>query len=183
MFRFKYRYCKARMTAFVHGELSPQSRRRVARYIDECADCYAEYMRHRELQRELLHDLPAFGKPDEAQLDRMWSVIQGEVFTPQRRTTPNFYRMRYGFATAAFFVVFMLPFTLGNNTIATASTTPPTPAEVVTAAMSTPGGTVALAEEAQILVSASVETTDTDEDVTREIEPAAVPQKTPEAGQ
>ncbi|MBC8170519.1 MAG: hypothetical protein H7X77_02565, partial [Anaerolineae bacterium] len=39
---FRIRYCKARMVAYVNGELPIAARRRMARYIEQYPECYAE---------------------------------------------------------------------------------------------------------------------------------------------
>ncbi|TVR18640.1 MAG: hypothetical protein EA396_15030 [Anaerolineaceae bacterium] len=70
------------MTAYVNGQLSPAARSRVARYIDAYPVCYAEYTRHRDLQRELAATIPALGRPDSARLDKIWANVSREMQTP-----------------------------------------------------------------------------------------------------
>ena len=79
MIRFKYRFCKVHMARFVNGDLAQPARRRVARYIDECEDCYREYMQHREFAHKLERSLPTLGKPGPARLDQIWSAVQAEL--------------------------------------------------------------------------------------------------------
>lgn len=126
MFNYKVRYCKSRMVAFINGELPLKSRRRVARYIDECEECYAEYIRQKQLVRDLEYKLPVIGEPSDSQMDKMWAGIQASLQAntrPKRRT----YHTRYGILTLAFVLAVIVPFTLGNGlptTVASAATQP-----------------------------------------------------------
>ena len=167
---FKYRYCKARMVAFINNELPLAARRRVARYIDECPKCYNEYTRQRALQHKLTDTLPTFGQPQGDQLDRIWMAVQGELNTPPR-PRPAF-QMRYGLVTMALVMGLMLPLLMGNSNITQAAVTPPTPTEQTISAATT--------EAPQVAQAATLDTT---RDVhTMTIRPEAVPQGTPEAG-
>ena len=110
MFKFKLRYCKKRMTAFIHGELPPHVRRRIGRYIDECPDCYAEYLRQRELARDLERGLPSVGMPCVSQLDRIWAGVQAELSnTPPPHRPARRYSFSYGMAVVLMAVMVVLP--------------------------------------------------------------------------
>lgn len=126
---FKLWYCKTRMTAYVNGELPLHARRRMARYIDECPQCYAEYIRQRHVQQELVNQIAAIGKPDAGQLDRIWSAIQLDM-KPAR---PNraYFQMRYGLVTLAVFFALALPLLLIDKQVASATVTQPTPKAIV----------------------------------------------------
>ena len=87
MVKFKYRFCKVHMARFVSGDLSDPVRHRVARYIDECEDCYREYMRHREFALKLERSLPTLGRPAGAKLDRIWASLQNDLSATQVRAT------------------------------------------------------------------------------------------------
>lgn len=166
---FRLHYCKSRMAAFINGELPPAARRRVARYMDECPACYEEYLRQKALHQELTSTLPTFGQPSTAQLDRIWSAVQQDVFTPSRRRPV--YRMRYGLATLALMLALAIPLFLGEGSVRQAAATPPTPARVVSAATtSAPAATSPVATA-----------TGTDDQHMMVIEPEAAPQRTPEA--
>ncbi|GAB4522299.1 MAG: hypothetical protein OHK0046_34730 [Anaerolineae bacterium] len=160
------------MTAFIHNELPPEARRRVARYIDESPACYKVYIQQRALQQELSRSLPAFGQPAPQQLDQLWLSIQSDLFTPERRRRPTL-QLRYGLATFVLVMSFMLPMFWSENTITQAASTPPTPAEVVAASTTSAPGTNALEATA-------ASTRKFNHDVIR---PEAVPQGTPQAGE
>lgn len=108
MFDFKVRYCKARMLAYIQGELSPRSRRRMARYLDECPRCYQEYQRQRSTMLELEHTLPALGAASGEQLARIWSRVQVDM---QRRPggIRPIYHASYGLAALMLLIVLLLP--------------------------------------------------------------------------
>ncbi len=120
MVRFKYRFCKVHMARFVNGDLSEPVRRRVARYIDECDDCYREYMRHREFAVKLERSLPSLGRPNSDRLNRVWSAVQSDLLvTPPRpivfgdfgtRSSLNF---SYGLVIIAIAIALLLPMTIG----------------------------------------------------------------------
>lgn len=124
---FKYRYCRSRMVAYLHGELTPPVRQRMARYIDESPTCYAEYLRQRDAVRELTWKLPLVGQPDKPQLDNIWSAIQAEMkghHTSRRRPAIH---MRYGFAGMVLALTFLMPFTMGNRDVAFSVPSQPAP--------------------------------------------------------
>lgn len=148
----RLRYCKANLTAYVNGQLSPRARRRIARYIDIDAACYAEYVRQRELARELNHSLPYIGQPTQPQLDRVWGAIQAEIGTiteigssvstsaptpalasSQQRYTPHYMQVkrantRFGLVGIACGLVMALPVMLGNSNVSALYVpTPPEP--------------------------------------------------------
>ena len=128
MLKFKLRYCKARMVAYLNGELSPGARRRVARYIDECPDCYAEYVRQRELQQELTHRLATFGQPRPVQLNRIWAAVQEEMQASQPSRSNSKHYLRYSVVLLALLLVMFLPLTLlGNEVASSVMVTQPTP--------------------------------------------------------
>jgi hypothetical protein len=114
---FKYRYCRAKMVAYLHGELTPEARGRIARYIDGSPACYAEYLRQRDTVRELTWKIPLVGQPDKPQLDNIWSAIQAEMkghTPPKRRVTVQ---VRYGFAGMVLALTILMPFTMGNRDV------------------------------------------------------------------
>lgn len=115
MLKLKYRYCKSRMAAFINGELPLVARRRVARYIDECPDCYAEYLRQRDLAEELKRQLHMIGQPDHTQLNRIWENIQSDLSQPRPQRPARRYPTRYGLVAIILALVLMLPFILGQT--------------------------------------------------------------------
>lgn len=129
----KRRYCRSNMVAYLNGELSLRARRRVARYIDSDDVCYVEYLRQRDLQRELTRRIPAIGQPEAGQLDRIWSAIQADLNPPRSPATLSL-RARYGLLGMAMALLLAMPLTMGNSVAAfnPASQPPPQIAEAVT---------------------------------------------------
>jgi anti-sigma factor RsiW len=133
---FKIRYAKARMVAYVHGELPSAARRRIARYIEQYPACYAEYVKQRSAMRELEWKLPLIGQAERPTLDRMWSAIQAGLETStdahtgalppvrgrtaRRFTRPGF-QLRYGVAGLAMACAIVLPMTFTGNRAAFAA--------------------------------------------------------------
>jgi anti-sigma factor RsiW len=135
MFRFTCRYCEARLTAFIHGELPLKARRRIARHLDECPTCYARYLRRRDLADELSRHIPRIGQPERGQLQRVWSGIQAEM-TPTPRALYLRRSPRYGLVTLVLLLVMLLPLTMGNQNVAFSSV--PTQAFPAAASTGTP---------------------------------------------
>ena len=175
MFKFKYRYCRARMVAYLNGELSSTTRRRVGRYIDECSDCYSEYIHQRDLQQELRHRLSVFGAPRPGQLERIWEAVQDELQLTRKTSVRPWY-LRYGLVTLVFILAMFLPLMLLGDDVASAvMVTQPTPKNnhgaVITSAPNQPTS-VAVA-------TISVDMTDKIDTII----PEAVPQGTAQPGQ
>ncbi len=134
----KYRYVKARMTAYLDGELSTKSRHFVARQIDENPLCYREYILAKQSKQELERSLPMFGKADRAQLDNLWANIQtelnqpDELATPLRRVHRPSYSLSYGVAALLLAILLLTPFAID---VSRASISPipeqPSPEETV----------------------------------------------------
>ncbi len=146
LIRFKYQYCKVHMARFVAGDLSDAARRRIARYIDECPDCYREYMRHRAFDRNLSCQLPTLGRPSRQQLDGMWLALQGELVAPAKpiNTLGDFARrsslhFSYGLAAVAICLAVLLPIALGYHASLATSEMRPAPQLVSRARIPTSG--------------------------------------------
>jgi anti-sigma factor RsiW len=176
LFRFKFRYCRAQMTAFINGELNEKSRRRLARYIDECPDCYTEFKRQRELQRQLINQLKDFGGPRPGDLDRLWSTIQVNLRSPHISNRPT-YSLRFGAATILLFIALILPLTLyeGGITLAAATQPPPNASQSI----ATEGAT-RVASRADTIVTLTVGETDSMNEI---LHPEAAPTHAPVSGQ
>lgn len=84
----RYRYAKARMTAYINGELSVNARRYVARQIDSDPRCRAEFNRQRAIKEAVEYKLPAMGRPEKSQLDSMWANIQTQLVDNSVRDVP-----------------------------------------------------------------------------------------------
>ncbi|MCA9913575.1 MAG: hypothetical protein KC496_09515 [Anaerolineae bacterium] len=141
MLRFLwYRYARARMAAYVNGELPPKTRRFVARIIDEDPRCYQAYRIQRQAQQELQRTLPLVGKPQAGQLDALWQQISTEMELPEPeviqqpgiRFKPS-YSLGYGLAGGFLLLLLTLPYAMGAGMV-TASAVPrqPQPHAIVT---------------------------------------------------
>lgn len=133
MIKFKYRYCKVHMAQYLSGDLSDVTRRRIARFIDECQDCYEEYIHQRTLTDQLKRNLPNLGRPDVNRLDCVWSSLQrelapaggpplGQNFKPGGNST-----MGYGLVMFALTVALMLPMTVNFHASFASVDLPPRP--------------------------------------------------------
>jgi anti-sigma factor RsiW len=173
MFKFKVQYCKRRMVAYINGELSPGAQRRVARYIDECDECYAEYMRQRGVQRELESGMRMVGRPSEAQLDRIWWAVQHNLHEPTKPHTVS--SLHLGLLTMALVMVLMLPLFLDEYNVSQTAATQPAPQSVSLNAMATeaPGQVLLVrANSARFVLTGQTQAA---------IMPEAAPQRTPSA--
>jgi len=167
------------MVAYLNGELNERARRRMARFIDGDARCYAEYQRQRDIQRSLAADLPAMGRPQAAQLDRIWAAVKADLTAPEPSRQPVV-RARYGLVMMLFITALVFPLVFGDSTISQAAATPPTPGETQAVAIS--------AETESPLVNAPVAVEPTESaaiELMSETEPNerldVAPQRTPEA--
>jgi anti-sigma factor RsiW len=104
----RYRYAKAKMAAYVNGELSPNTRRFVGRLINDDERIYNEYIRQRQTKQKLERELPTFGRPDEGQLSAVWANIQAEMSKSDKPDTPPASRPRYSLSYAVAAVMFVL---------------------------------------------------------------------------
>ena len=135
----RFRYTKARMTAYLNDELPAQTRRFIARQIDSDSRCYDEYIRQRQTKNELDRTLPSFGRADRQQLSTIWANIQADLAKPldpnpvtTKRPT---YQLGYGVCIVVLVALLMLvPFSFDAQTVSaqTAPTQPPIPDLVVT---------------------------------------------------
>lgn len=111
----RYRYVKARMTAYLDGELPVKTRRFIARQIDENLLCYEEYIRARQTKQTLERELPTLGRAGNKQLDNIWANIQSELQAPETRPVvahrPRF-TWGYGLATIVLAMILLAPFAL-----------------------------------------------------------------------
>lgn len=130
----KYRYVKARLAAYLDGELPANTRRFIAREIDENPLAYREYLRARQTKQALERLLPSFGKPETGQLDAIWANIQGELqqeSRPRRPLRPQF-SFAYGFAVIVIAMLLLAPLAFDTHR-ASASALPSLPApEILT---------------------------------------------------
>ena len=133
MIKFKYRYCKVHMAQYLSGDLSDTTRRRIARFIDECEDCYNEYIHQRNLANELERELPSLGRPSAQKLDNMWASIQSELAQPTGTQTNMLYRPHrpqtwgYGLVMLIVAVLLLTPLAVGYHASVAPIQLPPRP--------------------------------------------------------
>ncbi|MEO1287730.1 MAG: hypothetical protein AAFV93_08170 [Chloroflexota bacterium] len=112
----QYRYVKARMMAYLDGELSLQTRRFIARQIDENPLCYREYISAKQTHQELKQSLPTFGTANDSQLDAIWATIQQEMAQPAPTSQPTrlqpSYRLSYSVALLVLGIILLAPFAI-----------------------------------------------------------------------
>lgn len=120
--RFKFRYCQVHMARFLSGDLSDATRRRVARYIDECEDCYREFMHQREFAHKLQRNLPVLGRPESDRLDQIWNSLQADLGEPitYGRSFTDFgsrtsLQCSYGLVVFALIIALLLPLMTGDG--------------------------------------------------------------------
>jgi hypothetical protein len=131
---FICRYSRARMTAYIHGELSLVARRRVARHLDECPRCSAIYTRERALTQELERSIPLIGTRQPPDFSRFWENVQIEIRTEAKRETRPFRHLhstRYGLVALGLLLALVLPLTMGNRSLPFILPTQPAP-QVIT---------------------------------------------------
>jgi anti-sigma factor RsiW len=120
---FSCRECRAHLPAYLHRELKPRLRRRVAQHLNGCPACYAQYRAHRDLAQELSSVLPRVGAADSSRLGKIWSGVQMEMAQPKASR----YRARFSMAAAALVATLALPWALGSHQRVLAVPDPPTP--------------------------------------------------------
>lgn len=134
MIKFKYRYCKVHMAQYLSGDLPDTTRRRIARYIDECDDCYNEYIQQRNLANQLERELPVLGRPSATKLDSIWASIQSELETPTQ-TSSDMLMIRpqkrqtwtYGLVMLMVAFMMMVPLAIGYHASVSPVPLPPRP--------------------------------------------------------
>ncbi len=138
--------CRVHLDAYIHGELSKRARRRVAQHLSECAECYADYVSHRNLSQEIEASVRRYGQPNTVQMSRIWQSIQVDM----NRPTPVVSRVDTRFTVAAFMLMLtlLLPWSLDSQPVAHALPLPPQPALTQT---STPVRIVSATEVAAMM--------------------------------
>jgi predicted anti-sigma-YlaC factor YlaD len=130
--------CQQLVVGYIHHELSPKQKRRVAEHLDHCESCYALYLGHKRVANELRHDIPLVGDGRPPSFDRVWTAVRIDA----ARRTSNYYPLRYGMAMIAITLLLLIPFALGRTNQVLAE--PPTqPAPLIRV---TPNSTVATEE-------------------------------------
>jgi len=108
------RDCQSHLTAYLHRELTPKMRRRVALHLNQCDRCANLYAAERDLSQELAFAVPQLGQPDAAQIRRIWSAIEAEQSQP---SAPHWtrYTTRYGFAGLLLMLALLIPMTVRSQ--------------------------------------------------------------------
>ena len=148
--------CRSHLVAFLHGDVSPLLRRRVARHLDHCPACYSLYLQELDLMRDLKRNVPLIGQGHQPSFDAIWAAIQTDIVKP-KPSLPRFH-MRYGLAMLALVTVFLVPLTLGNQNLTLASpptqpvplTQPATPKGTEPGVLETPVAISFLTDESQV---------------------------------
>lgn len=107
----KCRYARARIPAFINQELPINARRYVARHLDECPACRAQFEAQKTLRQTLMAEVPRLGQPTSSALENVWSRIAADLQAPAAPlpTRTPFRTAAYGFAAALFGLGMMLP--------------------------------------------------------------------------
>ena len=126
----KCRYVRARIPAFINQELPINARRYVARHLDECPACRAQFEAQKTLRQTLMAEVPRLGQPASGAWANVWSRIAADLQTPAlpAPAPTRFRTVAYGFAAALFALGMMLPLAAH---FAPADALPPRPAPVV----------------------------------------------------
>lgn len=107
----KCRYARARIPAFINQELPINARRYVARHLDECPACRAQFEAQKTLRQTLMAEVPRLGQPASGALENVWSRIAADLQAPAAShplRTP-FRTAVYGFSAALVGLTMMLP--------------------------------------------------------------------------
>jgi anti-sigma factor RsiW len=162
----RYRYATAKMAAYVNGELPLKTRRFISRFLDEDPRVYEEYIRQRQTKLELERQLPVFGRPQQKQLDSIWTAIQAEMNAPDKSditptaTRPR-YSLGYGLAVVLCALALLVPLAFDTSR-ANASAVPEKPLPE-TVEFTTPSHDTPSAQPTSIAVAARTETRATDD--------------------
>ncbi|MBI5670420.1 MAG: zf-HC2 domain-containing protein [Chloroflexi bacterium] len=160
------RNCQAHLVAYLHNELSPHLRRRVAYHLDDCPVCYAVYVWQRDLARDLQNAVPLIGRGSQPRLNRVWAAVQADLAQPRR--TPLFYQARYGLAMLAAALTLLFPWVFSGHDVTLAA--PPTqPAPLL--AVQTAGVTAPLPAGTAVALSVTLN----DGPATPEAQPRGLP--------
>jgi anti-sigma factor RsiW len=111
MMMLKCRYARARIPAFINQELPINARRYVARHLDECPACRAQFEAQKTLRHTLMAEVPRLGQPTSGALENVWSRIAADLQAPAVPPPPRtpFRTAAYGFAAALFGLGMLLP--------------------------------------------------------------------------
>ena len=119
--------CQRYVVAYIHGELKPNLRRRIALHLENCARCQTMYARERALTYELAARIPASGRGDNPALVAIWQAVQSELTAPMQPPRRQRYSLHYGLLVAALLLALTLPWMVNQSHVALASNIEPRP--------------------------------------------------------
>ncbi len=153
-------YTRARIPALINQELPIQTRRYVARHLDHCSACRAEFERQKTVKQELMRELPHFGKPDESALERIWAQVQSDLrpAAPRHNTRLPLKSYSFGGIIAGLLLVLLLPIAGNAGTMSV----PHHPSPQIIVLTETPTNRVAVAVPTLIALVAQTAPGETD---------------------
>jgi anti-sigma factor RsiW len=119
------------LVAYIHGELPPAERKRVAAHLEQCGACRRALAAQEQLAAHLDARLPALTSPRPEQLTRLWVGVAARIKQPPRRRSLP--RPAFGVAlTTSLLCIILLPLLIGGQMSAdqagVAAATQPVPA-------------------------------------------------------
>jgi anti-sigma factor RsiW len=154
----KCRYTRARIPALINQELPVNARRYVARNLDECPRCRADYEQQKRLQQQLQRDMPLLGQPDKMQLNRIRSKVLADL-APQPPEPVRVARRplyMYGLVMVVLVALTLLPLAAAGSAVKAAVPHQPSPRHG--ANNSTPSVAAAILEPTRVAAAFAVQT-------------------------
>lgn len=74
---------------YIDGQLRPAQRAQVVNHVRTCAACRAALAREERIAADLRREMPRFGQPDAARIDRVWSDVWRDFETTPRPVRSN----------------------------------------------------------------------------------------------
>lgn len=108
----KCRYTRARIPAFINQELPINARRYVARHLDECAACRAQFEAQKSLRYTLMAEMPRLGQPATTTLENVWARVSADLKAPAEPKPsflPTLRTAAYGFVAALMGLAMLMP--------------------------------------------------------------------------
>src|SRR5574342_236238 len=102
--------CQSNLAAYLHRELPPVQRRKIARHLEACERCYRVYLQQQDLAQYLTRSVPLMGQGKQPGYNGVWTAIQQDLTHP-RRTAPRSDPARYGFAALVATLMLLIPLT------------------------------------------------------------------------
>ncbi|RMF78135.1 MAG: zf-HC2 domain-containing protein [Chloroflexi bacterium] len=107
--------CQSQLSHYVHDELSPLQRRKVAQHLTSCADCDRIYRTEKQIAQQLGSEMLFVGRGHVPDFATIWASVEHEVFKP--KSQPARYSVRHGLVAIVLMLALMLPLMwLGRGT-------------------------------------------------------------------